>query len=261
MEGHSGKLPAASVLGVPISLINMQLAVREIVGRAKSRTSAYVCVRDVHGIMRAQDDPELRRIHEGADIITPDGMPLVWICRWKGHSQISRVCGPDLVDEVCRSSVPLGLRHYFYGGKPGVAERMTAKLIERYPGLIVAGIDVPPFGALLPKEDEEYIARINKARPDIVWVGLSTPKQEYWMRDHVRAVPGTVLIGVGAAFDFHAGDVRRAPIWMQSSGLEWFFRLLCEPRRLWRRYLVLAPMFVVQVFRNEVVRLADHLRS
>jgi len=261
MNGDWGKLPAVNVLGIPISVLNMEVAVQEILRRAAANRAGYVCVRDVHGVMRAQDDPELRGIHESADLVTPDGMPLVWICKWWGHSKISRVCGPDLVDEICKSSVSLGLRHYFYGGKPGVAERMASNLLEKNPGLTIAGIDAPPFGPLTTEQDRSYTAKIVESGADIVWVGLSTPTQEYWMRDHVHAIPGAVLIGVGAAFDFHAGDIRRAPAWMQTSGLEWLYRLFSEPRRLWRRYLVLAPKFVLQVFQERARSLLGLART
>lgn len=232
------------ILGVPVSLIDMPLALRTITGWAAAGTAHYVCVRDVHGVMRAQEDPALMAIHEGAGLVTPDGMPLVWVARSRGHGEVGRVCGADLVDALSAASVPLGLRHYFYGGKEGVAERMAAALVARHPGLVVAGCDTPPFRALTPEEDEAATRAIAAAAPHIVWVGLSTPKQEFWMRDHVGRIPGATLIGVGAAFDFYAGDVKRAPKWMQRSGLEWLHRLASEPRRLWRRYLVLAPQFL-----------------
>lgn len=223
-------------------------------GWIKSRSPHYVCVRDVHGIMRAQDDAELLAIHNGAGLVTPDGMPLVWLCRWRGHKEVSRVCGADLVDALCSASVENGARHYFYGGKPGVAERMAKRLQEMHPGLKVAGCSTPPFRALDVAEDAAITSEIAATRPDIVWIGLSTPKQEFWMRDHVGRIPGATLMGVGAAFDFYAGDVKRAPKWMHHSGLEWAHRLVSEPTRLWRRYLVLAPQFVVQIARRGLGR-------
>lgn len=205
----------------------------------------YICVRDVHGIMRAQDDAALLEIHDHAGLVTPDGMPLVWLARWRGHSNVGRVCGADLVTELCVASVEHGIGHYFYGGKPGVAERMAAALKARFPKLEIVGTATPPFGAISLEEDEAATATIAAANPKIIWVGLSTPKQEYWMRDHVGRIPGATLIGVGAAFDFYAGDVKRAPQWMHKSGFEWLHRFLSEPRRLWRRYLVLAPKFII----------------
>lgn len=247
-------VPATRVLGVPVSTINMGVAVRTILKWVAQRSSHYVCVRDVHGIMRAQDDAALMDIHHGAGLITPDGMPLVWIMRARGYKDASRVCGADLVAALCDASQAAGARHYFYGGKPGVAERMAQELVRRYPALQVVGTGTPPFRAMTAEEDEAATQEITAAHPDIVWVGLSTPKQEYWMRDHVGRVPGATLLGIGAAFDFYAGDVKRAPRWMHHSGLEWLHRLISEPRRLWRRYLVLAPRFVVLFLRQRLRR-------
>ncbi len=243
-------VPATRVLGVPISTINMGVAVRTILDWVTHRNAQYICVRDVHGIMRAQDDPALMAIHDGAGLVTPDGMPLAWTLKARGYQDAGRVCGADLVAALCEASVPAGTRHYLYGGKPGVAERMAAKLTEMFPGLQIMGLGTPPFRPLTAEEDVATVAEISATRPDIVWVGLSTPKQEYWMRDHVNRIPGATLIGIGAAFDFYAGDVKRAPRWMHSSGLEWLHRLISEPRRLWHRYLVLAPKFVALMARG-----------
>jgi len=238
------------VLGVPVSTINMQEAIAAILGWIKSGKSHFICVRDVHGVMRAQEDSALMEIHDRAGMVTPDGMPLVWLARHRGHQNVGRVCGADLVAELCAASPKAGIRHYFYGGKPGVAERMATALKSLVPDLAVVGTGTPPFRALTVEEDEAATAEIVAAQPHVVWVGLSTPKQEYWMRDHVGRIPGATLIGVGAAFDFYAGDVKRAPKWMHHHGLEWLHRLASEPRRLWHRYLVLAPKFVMAVARK-----------
>lgn len=245
-------LPATRILGVPVSLVNPLSAVTAIVEWAKTGQAHFICVRDVHGIMRAQEYPAMMALHEEAGTVTPDGMPLVLLARRRGHREVLRTCGSDLVDALCEASVEPRLRHYFYGGKPGAAERMAAVLVERFPGLQVAGTSPPPFRALTTEEDTAGTAEIVATRPHVVWVGLSTPTQEYWMRDHVGRIPGATLIGVGAAFDFHTGDVKRAPRWMQKSGLEWLHRLGSEPQRLWRRYLVLAPKFLTQVAREEL---------
>lgn len=244
-------VPATRILNIPVSTLNMQTAVETIMGWIAKQASQYICVRDVHGVMRAQDDPELAAIHEGAGLVTPDGMPLAWILRARGYKQSSRVCGADLVAALCEASLKTGARHYFFGGKHGVAERMAAELTRQFPGLVIAGVSTPPFRELSRDEDAKITADIGATRPDIVWVGLSTPKQEFWMREHVGRIPGATLIGVGAAFDFYAGDVKRAPNWMRGSGLEWLHRLYSEPRRLWRRYLVLAPKFVSKALREE----------
>lgn len=243
-------IPATLVLGVPVSTINIGVATATILSWIEEGHSHYVCVRDVHGIMLAQEDPELLKIHNGAGIVTPDGMPLVWLERWRGYRDVGRVCGADLVTALCAASIERGIGHYFYGGKPGVAERMASALQASFPGLNVAGTGTPPFRTLSKDEDDMAVKEISAAGPGVVWVGLSTPKQEYWMRDHVGRIPGATLIGVGAAFDFYAGDVKRAPAWMHMRGLEWMHRLASEPRRLWRRYLVLAPKFVLMVGRR-----------
>lgn len=242
-EGNNIK--TTRILGVPVSVVDMQSAVATISAWIKSETANYVCVRDVHGLMLAQKDTEFLAIHENAGLVTPDGMPLVWIGRSVTGESVGRVCGADLVDALCAISIGQGWGHYFYGGKPGVAEAMASRLRVKYPGLKVVGTFSPPFGNLSKEEDSAIITKINAATPHIVWIGLSTPKQEYWMRDHVGRILGATLIGVGAAFDFHAGMVARAPLWMQRAGLEWLHRLVSEPRRLWRRYLIVAPLFVL----------------
>jgi len=197
--------------------------------------------------MESQRDERLRRIHNEAGMVTPDGMPLVWLARhWSDHP-VERVYGPDLMLDACCRSLQEGWRHFFYGGADGVADLLVERLRERFPGLQVAGTFCPPFRPLSPDESREIVARIQASGADIVWVGLSTPKQERWMAEHVESLPGKVLIGVGAAFDFHAGLKRQAPAWMQRSGLEWFYRLLSEPQRLWRRYLVNNPAFVFSI--------------
>ncbi len=240
-------LPFVCILGVPVSIVNLSSAVEAILSWCAAGRSAYICIRDVHGIMRAQNDLALREIHNQAGLVTPDGMPLVWVTRLRGYKGGGRVAGSDLVESLCEVSPAAGLRHYFYGAKPGVAERMATALQVRYPGLSVVGASTPPFGDVSADEDARLTAAIASARPDVIWVGLSTPKQEYWMRDHVGRIPGATLIGIGAAFDFLAGEVKRAPRWMQISGLEWLHRLASEPRRLWKRYILLAPIFAIRV--------------
>ncbi len=240
------ELPATRILGVPVSLIDMPFAVETLLRWAGERKTAMVCVRDVHSIMCAQRNPSLQAVHERASMITPDGMPLALISRWRGH-QTGRVAGPSLVEEVCWASQETGVRHYFFGGNIGVAEAMAANLKSRFPALAVAGTASPPFRAPTSEEDEQFIADIIASEAAIVWVGISTPKQDFWMDSHRHRLPGKVLIGVGAAFDFHSGAVKRAPVWMQNSGLESLHRLASEPRRLWRRYLIQAPAFVGKV--------------
>jgi N-acetylglucosaminyldiphosphoundecaprenol N-acetyl-beta-D-mannosaminyltransferase len=240
-------VPRTNVLGVGVSALTMARTLRIIDGWIARGEHHYVCVTGVHGVMESQRDAALQGIHNAAGLVTPDGMPLVWLSRLKGQPSVERVYGPDLMLEACVHSVSRGYRHFFYGGADGVAERLADRLRARVPGLTVAGTATPPFRLLSAAEDAEVERRINDARPNIVWVGLSTPKQERWMHAHVGRLNAQVLIGVGAAFDFHAGLKKQAPRWMQRSGLEWLFRLLTEPRRLWRRYLVNNPWFLWSV--------------
>lgn len=207
----------------------------------------YVCVTGVHGVMESQRDEELRRIHAEAGLVTPDGVPLLWLGRLRGFADMDRVYGPDLMLRLCDRSPSRGYRHYLYGGGEGVPERLAARLSKRFPGLDIVGSYSPPFRPLTPEEDDEVVRRLNAARPDIVWVGLGTPKQERWMEAHRSRLRAPVLIGVGAAFDFHSGLKSQAPRWMQRGGLEWLFRLASEPRRLWRRYLVNNAWFIALV--------------
>ena len=226
------------ILGVPVSALTRASAVETIDGWIQNRSAQYVCVTGVHGVMESQRDEELRRIHEGAGMVTPDGMPLVWIAHARRLSWVERVYGPDLMLDCCSAGLDRGYRHFFYGGADGIATRLADRLCGRFPGLIVAGTYTPPFRDLTEAESTALAARINEAGADIVWVGLSTPKQERWMAAHRRLLTAPVLVGVGAAFDFHAGVKPQAPRWMQRSGLEWSFRLATEPRRLWKRYAV-----------------------
>lgn len=243
-----------NVLGVGVSAIDMALALDTIDGWIATREQHHVCVTGVHGVMESQHDETLRRIHNTAGMVTPDGMPLVWLSRLSGRSHVDRVYGPDLMLAVCERSVDRGYRHYFYGGGEGVPELLAERLSQRFPGLQVAGTYSPPFRPLTAEEDEALVQRINTAGADIVWVGLSTPKQERWMYEHLGKLNAPVLVGVGAAFDFHAGLKKQAPRWMQRSGLEWSFRLLTEPRRLGRRYLVNNPAFVWRVLLQKAGR-------
>ena len=244
----TARIPRVDVLGVGVSAIDMDTALDVIDRWITAGARQYVCVAGVHGVMESQRDETLRHIHNAAGLVTPDGMPLVWLSRLHGWRNTRRVYGPDLMLEVCERSLATGYRHFFYGGHEGVPERLAERLQKRFHGLIVAGTFSPPFHAPSASEDQAIVRRINDAKPDIVWVGLSTPKQERWMAQHVDRLTAPVLIGVGAAFDFHAGLKRQAPRWMQSSGLEWSFRLVSEPRRLWRRYLVNNPLFVWLTF-------------
>jgi N-acetylglucosaminyldiphosphoundecaprenol N-acetyl-beta-D-mannosaminyltransferase len=243
-------IPRVDVLGVGISAIDETRACEEISRWIDERDQHYVCVTGLHGVMESQSDPDLRRIHNESGLTTPDGMPMVWAAHRAGAADVRRVYGPDLMLTVCDRAALRQWRCYLYGGTEEIVDRLAQRLCERFPGLNVVGRLSPPFRALTAEEDAAVVEAINRTGPDIVWVGLSTPKQERWMAAHIGKVEAPVLVGVGAAFDIHAGALRQAPAWMQRSGLEWFFRLAMEPRRLWRRYLLNIPRFLVAISRR-----------
>jgi len=233
------------VLGIGVSCLNLDDAVARIERWIAEGSCRYVCVTGVHGVMESRRDQQLRRIHNEAGMVTPDGMPLVWFSRFMGRTRTRRVYGPDLMRKMTAVSNLRGYRQFYYGGAIGVTDRLTQVLLNEFPQLKVVGAFCPPFRELTPEEDTMAVATINAARPDIVWVGLSTPKQELWMARHLGQIDAAVMIGVGAAFDFLAGTKRQAPRWMQRAGLEWLFRLGTEPGRLWRRYAYIVPGFLI----------------
>lgn len=238
------------VLGVGISAISLADAVDTIMCWIEGRDRQYVCVTNVHTVMECQRDAELRRIHNESGLTTPDGMPLVWCAKRAGVEGVTRVYGPDLMLAL---SVPLaaqGLSVFLYGTTARTLELLSARLVADFPGLRIAGSYAPPFRPLTPVEDADIVREINDSGADVVWVGLGAVKQEYWMAAHRESLDASVLIGVGAAFDFHAGTVKQAPLWMQRHGLEWAYRLCREPRRLWRRYLRTNPAFVAGILRH-----------
>jgi N-acetylglucosaminyldiphosphoundecaprenol N-acetyl-beta-D-mannosaminyltransferase len=239
--------PRVNVIGTGISAVSMRLALSIIDGWIVRRERRFVCVRDAHGVVAGRRDGALRAAHCRAGLVTPDGMPLVWLCRHAGFPEVDRVYGPDLLMALCEHSLARGYRHFFYGGGEGVAALLAARLEERFPGLAVVGTDAPPFRDLTAAEDAEIAARIDGSGADIVWVGLSTPKQELWMARQRERLAAPVLIGIGAAFDFHSGRKRQAPYWVQRSGFEWLFRVAVEPRRLLRRYAATVPEFLFLV--------------
>ncbi len=236
--------PRVNILGVGISAINLGQAVAQIERWIAEGAREYVVVACVNDVMHAHSNPALRRMTNAAGMVTPDGMPLVFLSRWLGYSQVDRVYGPDLMLAVSAMMAERGYRSFYYGGADGVPEQLAAAMTARFPGLIVSGTYSPPFRPLTPEEDAAIVAQINAARPDVVWVALGCPKQTVWMAEHRDRLDAPVLIGVGAAFDFHTGRIPQAPRWMQRHALEWLFRLKTEPRRLWRRYLIYNPLFV-----------------
>jgi N-acetylglucosaminyldiphosphoundecaprenol N-acetyl-beta-D-mannosaminyltransferase len=236
----------APVVGTPLAVTDYERVLDWVDAAVALCAREYVCVAAVHTVMESRHDAGLRAAVDGAAFTVPDGQPLAWALRALGHEIDERVYGPELMARACARAARSGQRHYLYGGRDDEAlARLTGNLQERFPGVTIAGGFSPPFRALSDAELDEIAARINAARPDVVWVGIGVPKQEKWMAAMRERLDAPVLIGVGAAFDFHAGLVPQAPAWMQRRGLEWLFRLVQEPRRLWRRYARHNPRFVV----------------
>ena len=236
-----------NVLGVGVSAIDMNEALRRSERLLEERSKGYICVTGVHGIMEAQGDPRLRDVLNRSFLCTPDGMPTVWVGRLQGHARMRRVYGPDFMLEMCRRSVRHGYRHFLYGGGPGTAKKLRQRLESLVPGIRIVGSYTPPYRPLTTVQEQRVISLVAAAQPDIVWVGLSTPKQERFMAHMVHRLDTRLMVGVGAAFDIHAGLLPEAPRWMKNSGLQWLHRLYREPRRLWRRYLSNNPRFLWQI--------------
>lgn len=239
-------LPWVNVLGVRVSAIAMEQAIAQIDAWVAARDRRYVCIGTVHGVMNCRRWDEQLRIFNGAGMVTPDGMPLVWLGR-ATNPGTTRVYGPDLMLAVMARSAATGQRHFFYGGAPGVGERLVARLRQKFPEAHLVGTLEPPFAPVEELASAAVAETINRAKPDIVWVGIGSPKQEQWMALMRQLLEAPVLVGVGAAFDFHSGTVAQAPGWMQRRGLEWLFRLVNDPRRLWRRYLIDNPWFLFAI--------------
>ena len=238
-------VPHVNVLGTRIAAFNLETAVDQIdEWVSQEETGRYVCVTGVHGVMESLRDPETRRVHNSATACVPDGMPMTWVGRFHGHQDMDRVYGPDLMLLMLDLCAKRGYTNFFYGGAEGVADDLKVRMEHRFPGLKVIGTFCPPFRSLSSEEKERVISDLNRLKPDLVWVGLSTPKQERFMAEFHEELSVKVMIGVGAAFDFHTGRVRQAPRWMMRSGLEWFYRLCTEPRRLGPRYLRNNPAFI-----------------
>lgn len=238
------QLPSFKVLGVRVHAVQMSDAVERLrswIDNPQAITR-YVAVTGMHGIAESRQNDQFRLVLNTADLVVPDGMPLVWLGRLRHFPMRHRVCGAELMEDFCRATGS-DYRHFFYGGAPGVADQLAQALHEKY-GIVVAGTHTPPFRALTEAEEGELATEVERASPDILWVGLSTPKQEKWMYEHRQTLRVPAMLGVGAAFDMNSGNLQRAPKWMQENGLEWLFRLGSEPRRLWRRYLVTIPQAV-----------------
>lgn len=239
------------ILGMRVDATSYADAIRKIIEWSRQGQSRYVCVANVHMVMEAHADAEFRKIVNGADLVTPDGMPLVWLLRRVGFNKQQRVYGPTLTLSLCESiekeKIPVG----FYGSSTEALEKLVSNLKDHFPGLKIDYLYSPPFRQLTETEDRRIIDDINASGARVLFVGLGCPKQEEWMADH-RGHIHAVTVGVGAAFDFHAGKVKQAPSWLQNIGMEWLFRLLMEPRRLWKRYLVTNSKFIWLLTRSRI---------
>jgi len=239
-------LPRTRILGVDVIAAPFDEVIGVVQGILSSerRRCAILCPTGVHGLIEADEDPELRRLLNSAELTVADGMPLVFVSRVLGHAAAERAFGPEVMLAILERGVRYGTKHYLYGGREGVAEKLRSHLTNEFPELQVVGTFCPPFRSLTSEELSDVASRINASGADVVWVGLSTPKQERWaaqMRDRLDA---KLICTVGAAFDYHTGSIRQAPVWMKAFALEWLFRLLQEPRRLWRRYVKIVPRFL-----------------
>jgi len=237
--------PKLNVLGTGVAALNPESALKLISGwLSEEKIGRYVSVVDVHCIMQSRRRPEVREAYNAADACMPDGMPLTWVGRSRGRSAMSRVYGPDLMLSVLEYAAKTGRTNFFLGGAVGVADELKVRMERRFPGLCIVGTYTPPFRSLTDHEKTTLVNRINVLHPDLVWVGLGAPKQDLFMAEFHNRLKAKVMIGVGAAFDFHTGRIRQAPRWMMRVGLEWLWRLCMEPRRLAPRYLRNNPAFL-----------------
>jgi N-acetylglucosaminyldiphosphoundecaprenol N-acetyl-beta-D-mannosaminyltransferase len=243
------QMARANLFGVGVDAQRFDDAISTLISWVRERRRAYVCTCPVYTLMMCRERPDVGQAVAGADMVTADGMPIVWVQRRMGYTA-ERVYGPDVMLALCEATAGTDITHYFWGGLPGVPEKLADVLTARYPGLKIAGVFSPPVAPVPDTPDPETVARLNASKADIVWIGLGSPKQDLWMARYRPALDAPLLIGVGAAFDLLSGEKRQAPRWMQRSGLEWVFRLAQEPGRLARRYLVYNPQFVLLVIRH-----------
>ena len=238
------KISKTKILGIPVAAVDIPHVIIHIKNHIALNKKGYITVTGVHGIMESQESDAVKQAHLDAFLTVPDGMPLVSIGRWKGFKQMARCYGPDLMQAVMEKSVEYHWMHYFYGGKEGVAQQLKTVFEQKYPGIKIVGSYTPPFRPLNENEKKIFIAEIERLKPHFIWVGLSTPKQELFMQEYLPLLNTNIMVGVGAAFDFHTGRIPMAPRWMQRMALEWLYRLLSEPKRLWRRYFNIVPRFI-----------------
>lgn len=243
---EKSQIPFCNILGVNVAAINMQWLVDYLQSNLENIKGDYICVSNVHTTVTAYDDPSYCAVQNGGLMAIPDGGPLSSVGRKRGYANMQRTTGPSLMGEIFAISVQEGYRHYFYGSTQETLDKLRDKLAERYPGIQIVGMYSPPFRSLAEDEDAEVVKRINAANPDFVWIGLGAPKQEIWMNQHQREING-LMIGVGAGFDYYADNIQRAPQWMQDHNLEWLYRLMQDPKRLFKRYLYTNTKFIWNV--------------
>lgn len=242
-KGKGTDIPICRILGVNIAAVNMEWVLDYITENLTELSGNYICVSNVHTTVMSYEKKEYRDIQNRGIMAVPDGAPLAAICRKRGFGQAGRIAGPSLMEEIFKLSGRYGYRHYFYGSTSDTLEKLKEKLSEKYPDLKIAGMESPPFRPITKEEDQKTVKRIREAHPDFVWVGLGAPKQEIWMSEHKGKISG-LMIGVGAGFDYHAGMIQRAPDWMQQRSLEWLYRLIQDPKRLFKRYLLTNSKFL-----------------
>jgi N-acetylglucosaminyldiphosphoundecaprenol N-acetyl-beta-D-mannosaminyltransferase len=241
---RSKRRPAAKLLGISVEALDMERTLNRIAGELEARRKGYICMAGVHGIMEAYRNAELAAVYAASSMTVPDGTPTVWVGRWQGHKAMRRVAGPDLMLEVFRRKEFAGCTHFLYGGEEHVAEELRERFSLRFPWARILGTYTPPHRDLNAEEEQSLIARMRELKPDIIWVGISTPRQERFMHRYLHRLDTTLMFGVGAAYDFHTGRIHDAPQWIKTIGMQWLHRLLQDPRRLWKRYLRNNPAFL-----------------
>jgi N-acetylglucosaminyldiphosphoundecaprenol N-acetyl-beta-D-mannosaminyltransferase len=238
-------LDRANVLGVGVHTVDMEAAASILEAQIRNKRKGYVCLAGVHGIMEAQRSRHLRSVFDGATLVAPDGMPVVWISHLQGFAATQRIFGPDLMVHIMGKVQFRNCVHFLCGGDIGVAERLRDEMLRRFPWIKIAGTYSPPFRSMTDTEEQRFITNIHTLQPDIIWVGLSTPKQEKFMAHYLPMLDTTLMVGVGAAFLFHTNAIQDSPKWIKRAGMQWLHRFLQEPTRLWKRYLRNNPPFII----------------
>jgi N-acetylglucosaminyldiphosphoundecaprenol N-acetyl-beta-D-mannosaminyltransferase len=243
----SSRHPRANVLGVAIDAVDMDQALRRIAEELSSGRKGYVCFAGVHGVMEVQRSADLAGTFAGATLVLPDGMPTVWVGHRQGNTSMRRVFGPELMLEVLQREEFQSYTHFFCGGKNGTAQELRDRMQERFPHIKIVGTYTPPFGPMSTEQEREFVRMVKELHPDILWVGISTPKQERFMAQYLPLLDTRLMFGVGAAFDYHTGRIQDCAEWIKQCGLQWLHRLLQDPRHLWKRYLLNNPAFVYAI--------------